>query len=34
MRRSWFEASPGKQFMRPYLENTQNKKGLVEWLKM
>jgi hypothetical protein len=24
---SWFEASWGKQFMRPYLENTHHKKG-------
>jgi hypothetical protein len=23
----------GKYFMRPYLKNTQHKKGLVEWLK-
>jgi hypothetical protein len=30
---SWFETSLGKQFMRPYLENTQYKKGLVEWFK-
>jgi hypothetical protein len=32
---SWviFKASQGKQFMRPYLENIQYKKGLVEWLK-
>jgi hypothetical protein len=30
---SWFKASPGKQFMRLYLENTQHKKELVEWLK-
>jgi hypothetical protein len=28
-----FEASPGKQFMRHYLQNTQHKKGPVEWLK-
>jgi hypothetical protein len=27
--RSWFEASPGKLFMRPYFENTQCKR-LVE----
>jgi hypothetical protein len=27
------EASLGKQFARPYLKNTQYKKGLVEWLK-
>jgi hypothetical protein len=29
-----FEASPGKQFTRPYLEKTHHKKGLVEWLKV
>jgi hypothetical protein len=29
-----FEASPGKLFMRPYLEKTHHKKGLVEWLKV
>jgi hypothetical protein len=29
-----FEASPGKQFMRPYLEKTFSKKELVEWLKV
>jgi hypothetical protein len=23
----------GKQFVRPYLENAQHKKGLAEWLK-
>jgi hypothetical protein len=23
---SWFEASPGKQFIRPYLENKQTNK--------
>jgi hypothetical protein len=28
-----FEASQGKQFMSPYLKNTQLKIGLVEWLK-
>jgi hypothetical protein len=27
------EASPGKYLKRPYLENTQCKKGLLEWLK-
>jgi hypothetical protein len=30
---SSYEPCPGKQFERPYLENTQHKKGLVEWLK-
>jgi hypothetical protein len=25
--RSWFEASPGKQFVRPYLEKAYQKKG-------
>jgi hypothetical protein len=29
-----FKASLGKWFARPYLENTQYKKGLVEWLKV
>jgi hypothetical protein len=28
-----FEASPDKQFMRPYLKNAQHKKGLAECLK-
>jgi hypothetical protein len=29
--RLWFEASPGKQFKRPYLKKTPHKKkGLVE----
>jgi hypothetical protein len=27
------EASPGKQFTTLYLENTQNNKGLAQWLK-
>jgi hypothetical protein len=27
------EPSLGKQLMRPYLENTPHKIGLVEWLK-
>jgi hypothetical protein len=33
---SWFEASPGKQFARPYLEKKTHhkKKGLVKWLKV
>jgi hypothetical protein len=31
---SQFEASPGKQFMKPYLEKNLHKKGLVEWLKV
>jgi hypothetical protein len=26
----WFKASQGKQFARPYVENTLHKKGLVE----
>jgi hypothetical protein len=29
-----FEASPGKQFMKPYFKKTHHKKGLVEWLKV
>jgi hypothetical protein len=29
-----FEATPGKEFMRPYLEKTLHKKGLEEWLKV
>jgi hypothetical protein len=29
-----FEATPDKQFARPYLEKTLHKKGLVEWLKV
>jgi hypothetical protein len=33
-RGSWFEASPGKYFMRPYLKKLFTKLGLVEWLKM
>jgi hypothetical protein len=28
------EASPGKEFLRPYLKNTLHKIGLVEWLKV
>jgi hypothetical protein len=28
-----FKAIPGKQFWRPYLENTEDKKGLAEWLQ-
>jgi hypothetical protein len=31
---SRFEASPGKYFVRPYLEQTHHKKRLVEWLKV
>jgi hypothetical protein len=27
-----FKASLGKQFVKPYLEDAQPKKGLVEWL--
>jgi hypothetical protein len=34
IRRIMLKASPGKQFTRPYLENTLYKKGLVEWLKV
>jgi hypothetical protein len=30
---SRFKASQSKQFERPYLKNTQYKKGLLEWLK-
>jgi hypothetical protein len=29
-----FKASQGKEFMRPYLEKTLHKKGLVEWLEV
>jgi hypothetical protein len=29
-----FEASPGKQFLRLYLEENLHRKGLVEWLKV
>jgi hypothetical protein len=35
----WFEANLGQifkkgaKFVSPYLENTQQKTGLVEWLK-
>jgi hypothetical protein len=29
-----FEASLGKQFVKPYLEKPYHKKGLVEWLKV
>jgi hypothetical protein len=32
--RSQFEASPGKQFMRPHLEINPHKKGQAEWLKV
>jgi hypothetical protein len=32
IRRLQFNTSLGKQFLGPYLENTQHKKGLVEWL--
>jgi hypothetical protein len=28
------EISLGKQFMKPYLEKTHHKRGLVEWLKV
>jgi hypothetical protein len=31
---SQFKASPVKQFMRPHLEKTHHKKGLVEWVKV
>jgi hypothetical protein len=30
---SWFEASQGKWFVRPYEKNLY-KKGLLEWLKV
>jgi hypothetical protein len=33
-RGSGFKASPGKQFLRPYLEKAFTKIGLVEGLKM
>jgi hypothetical protein len=26
-------SSQAKKFVKPYLENTQHKKGLAEWLK-
>jgi hypothetical protein len=29
-----FEASPSKEFMRPYLKKKITIKGLVEWLKV
>jgi hypothetical protein len=28
------QTNPGKQFVRPYLEKTYHKNGLVEWLKV
>jgi hypothetical protein len=31
---SWFKASPGKKFKRPFLEKPFTKIGLVEWLKV
>jgi hypothetical protein len=31
---SWFKASLGQQFKRPYVENTQHKRGLADWLKV
>jgi hypothetical protein len=31
---SWFEASLGKYFVRPYLEKPFIKIGLVEWILM
>jgi hypothetical protein len=31
---SRFKVSPDKQCVRPYLEKTHHKKGLVEWLKV
>jgi hypothetical protein len=31
---SQFQARPGESFVRPYLKNTQRRKGLVEWLKV
>jgi hypothetical protein len=33
IRRSRFEVTQGKWFIRPFLENTQHKKGLEEWPK-
>jgi hypothetical protein len=30
----WFEASLGKEFVRPYLKKAHHKNGLVEWLKV
>jgi hypothetical protein len=33
VRRIMVEASPWQKFRRPYLENTQHKKRLVEWAK-
>jgi hypothetical protein len=36
-RGSWFEASPGKQFAKTYLEKKKenlHKKGMVEWLEV
>jgi hypothetical protein len=33
IRRIVFKTIPGKKLMRPYLDNTQYKEGLVEWLK-
>jgi hypothetical protein len=30
IRRLWFEARPGKRFVRPNLENTQHKKEVAE----
>jgi hypothetical protein len=32
IRGSGFKTSPGKQFVRPYLEKNNHKKELVEWL--
>jgi hypothetical protein len=29
-----FQASTGKEFIRPYLKKTYHKKGLVKWLKV
>jgi hypothetical protein len=34
IRGSQFEASPAKEFLRPYLEKPFTKIGLVEWLKI
>jgi hypothetical protein len=33
IRRIMVQSQLGKKFKRPYLEKTQHKKGLMEWLK-
>jgi hypothetical protein len=33
IRRIMVQSQPSKYFLRPYLKNTQHKKGLAEWLK-